>query len=67
MKEEASRLFKASKIEDSINKFTECISIDPFNIHFNAICHLNIALALIKLKKTEEALSNLNKAVFLNP
>jgi len=67
MKEEASRLFKAGKIQESIQRFTECISLDEFNIHYNAICHLNIALAQIKLKKNEEALSHLNKAVVLNP
>ena len=67
MKEESSKLFKAGKIQESINKFSECLSIDEFNIHFNAICHLNIALALIKLKKNEDALSHLNKAVSLNP
>ena len=67
MKEEASRLFKAGKLQESIEKFSQCISLDEFNIHFNAICHLNIALALVKQKKNEDALSHLNKAVGLNP
>jgi tetratricopeptide (TPR) repeat protein len=34
---------------------------------YNATCHLNIALDFIKLKKYEDALGHLNKAIALNP
>lgn len=37
------------------------------NINYNATIFLNIGIALNKLKKNEEALVNLNKAIHLNP
>jgi len=63
MKDEASDLFKKSKLDEAIAKFKECLEIDPLNIHYNATIYLNIGIALNKQKKNEEALAHLNKAV----
>jgi tetratricopeptide (TPR) repeat protein len=48
-------------------KFTECLALDEYNLMYNATCHLNNALGFIKLKKYEDALGHLNKAIALNP
>jgi len=44
LKDEASELFKKGKIQDAIDKFKECLTIDPLNIHYNATIHLNIGI-----------------------
>jgi tetratricopeptide (TPR) repeat protein len=74
MKDEASALFKEGKVDQAIEKFKECLTIDPLNIHYNATIYLNVAIGKVifklttniglnKLKKNEEALSYLNKAI----
>jgi tetratricopeptide (TPR) repeat protein len=63
LKEKASNLFKDKNFEGAAEKFRECLTIDPLNLNYNATIYLNIAIALNKLKKNEEALDELNKAV----
>jgi tetratricopeptide (TPR) repeat protein len=36
LKDEASELFKSGKTQEAIEKFKECLTIDPLNIHYNA-------------------------------
>ena len=45
MKTEATELFKAEKYPEAIEKFTECVQIDPLNANFNATLLLNISIA----------------------
>lgn len=44
LKDQASKLFKQNKIQDAIEKFKECLNIDPLNINYNATIHLNIGI-----------------------
>ena len=67
MKEQASDLFKANKLEEAIKKFDECLNLDPLNLTFNSTILLNKAIALNKLKKNDEALTSLNKCLKMNP
>lgn len=67
MKEQASDLFKANKLEEAIKKFDECLNLDPLNLTFNSTILLNKAIALNKLKKNDEALTALNKCLKMNP
>lgn len=67
MKDQATELFKKGKYQEAVEKFKECLNIDPLNIHYNAVINFNLGMALNKLKKDEDALSALNKAVNLNP
>ena len=60
MKTEATELFKEQKYPEAIEKFTECIQIDPLNAHFNATLLLNISIAHEKLKNNVEKLISLN-------
>lgn len=67
MKEQAAAMFKNNNIEGAVEKFRECLLIDPLNLNYNASIHLNIAIGLNKKGKNEEALDALNRAVLLNP
>lgn len=67
MKEQASEIFKKGDYKEAIKIFTDCLTLDEYNIHFNATVNLNIALGLIKQNKPEDALTHLNKAVAMNP
>lgn len=67
MKDQASELFKANKIDEAIKKFDECLELDPLNLTYNATILLNKAIALNKKGKNDEALSCLNKCLKMNP
>ena len=67
MKDQATELFKKGKYSEAVEKFKECLNIDPLNIHYNSVINFNIGMALDKLKKDEDALVVLNKAIALNP
>lgn len=67
LKEKASELFKKNEIQAAIDKFGECLDVDEVNVVYNATIYFNMALGFGKLKKNEEALKCLNKAVQLNP
>jgi len=66
-KEEAGALFKAAKYDEAIQKFDECLQLDPLNLGFNATIQLNKSIALTKKGKHDEAMSALNKSLKMNP
>lgn len=67
MKEEAAALFKQGELGQAIEKFNECMKIDPLNAHYNASLLLNTAIALVKQDKKDEAMTVLNRALKYNP
>lgn len=67
MKEEAAAVFKEGKLEEAIEKFEECLTLDDLNANYNATILLNISIAQVKLKKNELAITALNKAIQYNP
>lgn len=67
MKEEATTLFKAGKYAEAVEKFTECVTLDPLNATFNSTLLLNISIGQEKLGKKPEALAALNQAIKYNP
>ena len=66
-KEEASELFKAEKLDEAIEKFDQCLLLDPLNLNYNATILLNKSIALTKQGKKEPSLTCLNKAIKMNP
>ena len=67
-KEEAGELFKAEKLDEAVEKFDQCLLLDPLNLNYNATILLNKSIALTKKGgKNEEALSCLNKSIKMNP
>lgn len=67
LKDEASKLFKESKVQEAIAKFKLCLEVDPLNLSFNSTIYLNLAIGLSKNKKNDDALNMLNKAITMNP
>lgn len=67
LKEEASNLFKANKLDDAIKMFDKCLALDPHNLIYNSTILLNKAIALSKKSKNDDALMCLNKAIKMNP
>ena len=66
-KEEASQVFQANKLDEAIQKFDECLAVDPLNLTYNATILLNKSIALTKQSKNEEALACLNKSIAMKP
>lgn len=67
LKEEASEIFKAGKFKEAIEKFNECLEIDPLNANFNSTILLNISICQDKLDNKKDALKTLNQAIKYNP
>lgn len=60
MKEEAAAVFKDGKLDEAIAKFEECLALDELNAQYNSTILLNIAIAQVRLKKNDLAISALN-------
>lgn len=67
MKEEAAAVFKEGDLEEAIKKFEECLALDELNAAYNSTLLLNIAIAQVKLKQNDKAITALNKAIKYNP
>jgi DnaJ family protein C protein 7 len=67
MKEEGNSAFKAGRLEPAIAKYTEALEIDPSNRSLNAKLLQNRAQCKIKLRKYEDAISDAERAVSLDP
>lgn len=67
MKTEANDFFKAGKYNDAIQKFEECLQLETHIESFNSSILFNKALALQKLNKIDEAITDLEEALRLNP
>jgi len=48
MKEDAGADFKAEKLDDALEKFDNCLELDPLNLNYNATILLNKSIALTK-------------------
>lgn len=67
MKEEAAAIFKEQKFEEAIEKFEECLLLDPMNACYNSTLLLNISICQVKLGKNDLALAALNRAIKFKP
>lgn len=66
-KEEGNTAFKASKLEEAYNLYSEALEIDPFNKSTNAKLYFNRATVAAKQKKTEQSIADCTKALDLDP
>lgn len=62
----ANAAFKNNKFDEAIRLYTECLQLDPGFRTYNAIIYCNRSLAYMKLRKTTEALGDINKSIELN-
>lgn len=63
VKKEATDLFTAGQYQESIEKFQECLELDPLNKTFNSTILFNRSVAYSKLNMNDEAISDLNLAI----
>ncbi len=62
-KEAGATAFKSSNYTDAISLWSECIDLDPLNDSYNVKLYNNRASALSKVKKYQEAIADLDKAI----
>ena len=67
LKEEGNAAFKSGRIPKSIDVYTEALSVDPSNKGNNAKLLSNRAMAKTKIKQYEEAISDCDAALKLDP
>eukprot|EP01060_Flectonema_neradi_P010377 TRINITY_DN17457_c1_g1_i1.p1 TRINITY_DN17457_c1_g1~~TRINITY_DN17457_c1_g1_i1.p1 ORF type:complete len:485 (+),score=97.63 TRINITY_DN17457_c1_g1_i1:48-1457(+) len=63
VKQEANDLFKARQYEEADEKYTEALLIDPQNKKLNSVLFNNRAANRMSLKRYEDALKDVNKAI----
>lgn len=63
----ANQLFKEKKYAEAIEAYNNALTLDPTNRRFNSVLLSNIATSWNRLKKTDQALSSIKKALELNP
>ena len=66
-KDEANKLFSAKKTNEAIAAYTECLKFDEFNKSYNSIILSNRSACYITNKEYIKALTDINKAIELNP
>lgn len=66
VKKEASDAFSAGSFQEAIEKFQECLELDPLNKQFNSTILFNRSIAYTKLNMNDEAISDLNLAIEQN-
>ncbi|KAK4232164.1 hypothetical protein QBC38DRAFT_506240 [Podospora fimiseda] len=66
-KEEGNNEYKAGRWQEAFDKYTAALEIDPSNKGTNSKLYQNRALCRIKLKQYDEAVTDCEKAVSLDP
>lgn len=62
----ANDLFKEGKLQEAIDKFTDCLAIDAMNKGYNKNILFNRAIAWTKTGKNMQALKDLNDAIHID-
>lgn len=66
LKQKGNDAIKNNNLQEALQSYDEALKCDPLNKTINAILYSNRALALMKLNKNQEALSDCNKSLELN-
>jgi len=66
-KEEGNTAFKAGNLDEAYKLYSEALLIDPCNRSTNAKLYFNRATVAAKQKKTNECISDCDKAIELDP
>jgi DnaJ homolog subfamily C member 7 len=67
MKDEGNTEYKAGRWQAAIDKYTKALEVDPSNRGTNSKLLQNRALCLMKLKQYDEAISDCDRAISLDP
>merc|ERR1712159_213705 len=63
MKEEANKIFKEGKLDETLQKYDEIIALDPYNRFFNSKIYGNMSTIYIKKNDLKSALKYATKSV----
>ena len=66
VKKEATDAFASANYKEAIERFGECLELDPMNNSYNSAILFNRATAFQKLAQNQEAIGDLNRAIELN-
>ena len=67
MKSEAGEAYKSGNYNEAIDKFSQCLELDPYNRSFNCAIYLNRSMAHQKANNMSAAMKDLDSAIKLNP
>ena len=66
LKKEGTDAFQTGNFKEAVERFTECLELDPLNVQYNSTVLYNRACAYLKMSQQAEALADLNEALTLN-
>jgi len=66
VKKEGTDAFSSFNFKEAIEKFSECLELDPLNNAYNSAILYNRAVAYVKLGQSAKALEDLNQALVIN-
>jgi len=66
LKKEGTEAYSSSNYKEAVERFSECLELDPNNRNFNSAILFNRASAFMQLGQQKEALKDLDKAIELN-
>ena len=66
-KEQANQLFSSGQNQEAIEAYTNCLKLDAHNKNYNSIILSNRAACYMKKNDYVKALTDINKAIDLNP
>lgn len=66
MKKDATESFSAQKFQEAIDKFSECLELDPLNNSYNSAIMFNRSIAFSKLGDNSSAMKDLDRAIEMN-
>lgn len=66
VKKDGTDAFSSGNFKEAIERFTECLELDPLNTQYNSTILFNRACAYLRLAQPKVALADLDKALELN-
>jgi len=66
VKKEGTDAFQSGNFKEAVERFSECLELDPLNVQYNSTVLFNRACAFLKQGLTKEALNDLNDALTIN-
>ena len=67
MQADAGTTANQGRLQEAIGKYEECLQLDEFNAQYNASILRNLAVAHVRLKQNDEAVTALNRAIQYQP
>jgi DnaJ family protein C protein 7 len=66
LKKDGTDAFAAASFKEAIERFSECLELDPLNNSYNSTILFNRSMAYIKVSQYTEAMKDLDRAIEIN-